>query len=164
VKAFRGGEDGGVLVVAGEVFEEGLKRKVELADNGDERVVLALRRIGDVDLQTYFRAADLAVFPYKDILNSGSALMALTFDVPLLVPALGSMPELREQVGADWVMTYGGDLSPEVLAAGRSWVAGTARARRAPLESLDWLPLATRTVEFYREVCAKKGTPTGPSS
>jgi glycosyltransferase involved in cell wall biosynthesis len=162
IAAFRDCERPCTLVVAGEVFEEGLKRRVEAAAEGCANVHLHLRRVDDSDLQLYFRAADVAVFPYRDILNSGSALMALSFDVPLLVPSLGSMPELRQQVGEAWVMTYEGEVTGQVLSQGREWARKTARAERAPLDGLDWLPLARRTVEFYREVCARPETPNVP--
>lgn len=143
------------LVVAGEVFDEGLKYRIETAAAADKRVKLRLRRIPDEDLQLYFRAGDLAVFPYRDILNSGSALMALTFDSPVLVPAIGSMPELRVQAGEAWVRTYEGEFNPDALVAGMEWVRSTARASQAPLDDLNWLNLATKTVAFYSEVLAR---------
>jgi glycosyltransferase involved in cell wall biosynthesis len=138
------------LIVAGEVFDEGLRRRIEGASSPG--VLLSLERVADEDLQRYFRAADLAVFPYRDILNSGSALMALSFDVPVLVPALGSMPELREQVGSDWVMTYSGDVTADVLREARAWVGGSARAEEAPLGRLEWAELGRQTLELYRRV------------
>ena len=112
---------------------------------------MRFKHIGDDDLQKYFRASDLAVFPYKDILNSGSAMMALSFDVPVLVPGIGSMPELREQVGRDWVMTYQGDLSPSVLEVAKAWVLGTKRSERAH-DPFAWPGIATKTIEFYKEL------------
>jgi beta-1,4-mannosyltransferase len=42
------------------------------------------------------RAADLIALPYKEILNSGSAILALSFDRPILVPAAGALAELSE--------------------------------------------------------------------
>jgi glycosyltransferase involved in cell wall biosynthesis len=143
------------LVVAGEVFDEGLKYRIETAAQSDKRVKARLRRIPDDELQLYFRAGDLSVFPYRDILNSGSALMALSFDCPVLVPSIGSMPELREQVGEAWVRDYEGAFSTETLTSAMEWARSTPRSSQAPLDNLNWLNLATKTVAFYSEVLGR---------
>lgn len=143
------------LVVAGEVFDEGLKYRIESAAHADKRVKLRLRRIPDDELQLYFKAGDLSVFPYRDILNSGSALMALSFDSPVLVPSIGSMPELREQVGDSWVDDYQGEFGPGTLTDAMEWVRNSPRTTRAPLDDLNWLNLATKTVAFYSEVLGR---------
>jgi glycosyltransferase involved in cell wall biosynthesis len=152
IQAFREVEGDVALVVAGEVFDEGLKRRIVAAVEGEGRALLSLKRVGDDELQDYFSAADVAVFPYRDILNSGSALMALSFDTPVLVPAIGSMPELRETIGAEWVHTYDGAFGTKALKDAMTWATEVARQPRAPLDELDWSVLAKRTVEFYSQV------------
>ena len=54
----------------------------------------------------FFSAADLVVLPFSDIMHSGSAILALSFNKPVLVPARGALPELQTRVGAAWVQTY----------------------------------------------------------
>jgi glycosyltransferase involved in cell wall biosynthesis len=39
-------------------------------------------------------ACDICVFPYREITTSSAALLALSFGRPLIVPAIGSFPEL----------------------------------------------------------------------
>ena len=152
IQAFRGVEGDVALLIAGEVFDEGLKRRIEAATEEEGRVRLSLKRVGDEELQDYFNAADVAVFPYRDILNSGSALMALSFDTPVLVPAIGSMPELRETIGPDWVRTYNGPFGTRALKDAMKWATEVARPLRAPLNQLDWSVLAKKTVKFYSQV------------
>ncbi|MCH7903663.1 MAG: glycosyltransferase [Armatimonadetes bacterium] len=137
------------LVVAGEPYPDALRKEVESAVSGDPRILSKFQRVPDEELQNYFRATDLAVFPYKNILNSGSALMALSFDVPVLVPGIGSMPELKQTIGEDWVMTYQGEISSAHLQAAVRWAKSTPRPQTAPLDALDWDVLAKKTVDFY---------------
>lgn len=66
------------------------------------RVIRAHRHIDDSEVGDWFGAADLAVFPYRRILNSGSLHLAATMGVPVavtgephLVEALGDEPWLR---------------------------------------------------------------------
>ncbi len=142
------------LIVAGEVFDPQVRRRVEAA-MGDPRASIKFKHVADDDMQFYYRAADLAVFPYREILNSGSAMTALSFDVPVLVPGIGSMPELRDMVGRDWVMTYQGDLSSSVLEEAKAWVVGTRREKKAPLDKFAWPGIASKTIEFYKELLAR---------
>jgi glycosyltransferase involved in cell wall biosynthesis len=142
------------LVIAGECFDPGLEGKVSALAAKDRRIVYHSKRVNEKEMQVYYRAADLAVLPFKSILNSGSALLALSFDVPVLVPALGSMPELRTQVGSDWVTTYSGELTPAVLQTAKKWTQSQPRGR-APLDSLDWGPIAESTLAFYHHLSGR---------
>ncbi len=137
------------LLVAGRVRDPGLEARVrEAAAGGDVR--LAFGHVPDEELQLYLRAADLVVLPFREILNSGSAVLALSFDRPVLVPRLGALGELQEAVGADWVRTFAGELTPALLAEALAWARGPGRAERAPLQALEWEPLAAATVDAYR--------------
>ncbi len=52
--------------------------------------------IPDRDLQLYYRAADVVALPYHDILTSGSAMAAVAFGKPLIVPDLPTLADLVE--------------------------------------------------------------------
>ena len=138
-----------VLLVGGAPHTHGLADEVREAAGGDPRVHLTLEHIPDDDVQRYLRAADLVVLPFRDITNSASALLALSFDRPVLVPARGAMGELRELAGADWVCTYDEDLTPDLLARALDWAV--RRPPGAPrLEALDWREIARQTISAYR--------------
>ena len=110
---------------------------------------MTLEHVPDVDVQRYLRAADLVVLPFRDITNSASALLALSFDRPVLVPALGAMGELQAIVGTEWVRTYEGELTAEVLAEALEWAAHRSDGS-APLDALGWAEIARRTLVVYR--------------
>jgi glycosyltransferase involved in cell wall biosynthesis len=78
------------------------------------------------------------VLPYRKILNSGSAIHALSRARPVLVPAVGSMSELAELVGQDWVRLYEGEITPQVLTGFADHVR-TMRPGGVPdLSALSW--------------------------
>ncbi len=65
-------------------------------------VVLELRHVLDPEVRRWVSAADWLVLPYSDVLNSGVAMLALTYRVPVIAPAIGALPEVlgaRGQVG-----------------------------------------------------------------
>ena len=148
------------LVVAGNPASEALRRRIEAAAAGAERVRLALRFIPEAGLPAYLAAADLVALPYRDVLHSGSALLALSFDRPVLVPGRGAMSELQAQVGPRWVQTFAGEssnaetkqLTSEALRDALRWALRVKRPARAPLGALGWDQVATQTVEAYHVV------------
>jgi glycosyltransferase involved in cell wall biosynthesis len=139
------------LVIAGEPREHGIREAVAQAAADDPRILLHLRFIPCEEVQIYFRASDLVVLPYADILNSGGAILALSFDRPVLVPGRGAMADLQDLVGVHWVMTYDDELTPETLRAAVYW-ALERRSPRAPLEAMDWPRIHAMTAQVYREV------------
>jgi glycosyltransferase involved in cell wall biosynthesis len=140
-----------VLLVGGAPHTPELAEEVRRAAGGDRRVHLTLQHVPDDDIQRYLRAADLVVLPFRDITNSGSALLALSFDRPVLVPARGAMGELQDLAGADWIRTYEGELTPDVLARALDWaVSRSVPPGAAPLEALEWPEIARQTLSAYR--------------
>lgn len=152
-----------VLLVGGKPLGPAVAPDIERAAGGDARVRLTLQRVPDEDVQRYLRAADLVVLPFTDITNSGSALLALSFDRPVLVPRLGAMGELQALIGADWVRTYEGDLTPAILDEAITW-ARRPRSARADLSPLDWGRIAEQTLAFYRSLKREAGGVVGASA
>ena len=144
--------EGVELLIAGRPKTEADARELEQASAGDPRIRLELGFVQPERAQLYFRAADLVVLPYKEILNSGAALLSLSFDRPVLLPELGACRELAEQIEGDWVMNYA-ELAPRAL------LDALERARRLPertdgqqLAELAVERCARRTLEAYRSL------------
>jgi O-antigen/teichoic acid export membrane protein len=140
-----------ILYIAGRP-ESATQAVLEQMAQRDRRVQLQLNFIPQAETQFYFQAADLVVLPYREILNSGTALLALSFDRPVLVPERGSMGELQTSVGSDWVRTYGNDLTAAELEKALTWAIQTPRAQKAPLEPFDGQVLAEKTIAAYRAI------------
>jgi beta-1,4-mannosyltransferase len=143
------------LVVAGLPDSAEMGAQVRGAAEGDDRVRLTLVHVPDDDLQLYFRAADVVVLPFTDILNSSSALVALAFDRPVVVPRLGAMSELQAAAGGEWVRTYDGDLTVATLKDAMDW----AQINRGPCTTLDhlaWPEIAWRTMDAYRDLVGRR--------
>jgi beta-1,4-mannosyltransferase len=148
-----------VLVIAGKIEQDNLKEEIAIAtatpaSKNDPNVKLFLNHIPDNELQIYFQSADLVVLPFTKILNSGSSLLALSFNCPILVPNLGSIPELQNIVGQDWVNIYSGEFTPEILSQGLDWLINTQRSNQCMMEELDWDKLSQETLQLYQK-CLK---------
>ncbi|MCW2238568.1 glycosyltransferase family 4 protein [Azospirillum canadense] len=152
ITAFRAMPDPDLrLVVAGDADDPDVGRRLRQAAADDARVRLDLGFVPDDAIQRPLRAADLAVLPYRDVLNSGSAILALSFDCPVLVPERGAMGELRERVGAPWVQCYTGALTPETLRDALDQAA--RRPEGAPdLSAFEWSAIGRQLASFYRAI------------
>lgn len=140
------------LLVTGNPVSAELEGRIERAAAGSDRVRLDLRFVPDEEMPTVLGAADLVALPYDDIMHSGSALLALSFDRPVLVPEAGAMRELRADVGPEWVHTYDGSLTAAALEGALQEVRAASRSGRAPLDHRSWEPLARQTVALYERV------------
>ncbi|MEL6900311.1 MAG: glycosyltransferase [Cyanobacteria bacterium J06606_4] len=138
------------LLVAGKADDEALKQAVLTAAEGASDIQLHLRFIADDELQVFFRSADWVVLPFEEILNSGSLLLALSFDRPVLAPHLGAVADWQAQIGADWVKTYRGKLTPEILQS--AILEERSHLEKAPLESLAWTAIAQQTLDAYQAI------------
>jgi glycosyltransferase involved in cell wall biosynthesis len=91
------------LIIAGACNDNKLRQKIENAQEMYKNSIYTrLEQIPDEEIQYYFNAADIAVFPFKRITTSGSVLLALSFGVPVIYPLLGNMKEIPENAGISY--------------------------------------------------------------
>ena len=102
------------------------------------------------EFQVYLNAADVVVLPFVDVLTSGSAITAMSFGKPVILPRLGCLPELADDtMGLLYDPARPGALE-EAFAAVRGRdlkTAGGAAFARA--QTLDWDGIASRVAEVY---------------
>ncbi len=140
-----------VLIIAGMLKLDETRKEFDNLADADSRVRVFGGFIDDDTMQLYLEAADLVVLPYREILNSGSAILSLSFDRPVLVPAHGSMTELARDVGADWVLTYEGPLTSTILTESMT-AAKKKRGEQPTLSHLDWNGIAEQTRDIYMSI------------
>lgn len=163
VDAFRAyGAEDARLFIAGQPSSEKLAQSLREAASRDWRVHLRLERVPDAEMSTVLAASDLLVLPYTAVDNSGSALLGLSYERPVLAPALGALPELSEEVGKGWLQLYEGQLNPEVLARARA--ISQSLAGRPRLDRHDWTEVADIVLCAYRATSAHvNGLTTHPN-
>jgi glycosyltransferase involved in cell wall biosynthesis len=86
---------GAELVVVGEFYEDSAPY-IELVEKfgltGAVRFVD--RYVGNEEVETFFVASDLVVLPYLSATQSGIVQVAIAFDRPVVVTAVGGLPEV----------------------------------------------------------------------
>lgn len=140
-----------ILVVAGSAGE-GIAQPLNDMSRGRDNVRLFLQFVPDDWLGVFYAAADIVVLPFKNILNSGSALLSLSFNRKIVAPALGTMVELRDAVGQGWMHLYSGDFNQNVLKD--AIVSGGIDGGVCDLDAFEWNRLGAQTLDLYRAVRA----------
>ena len=67
----------------------------------------------------------------------------------MLVPARGAMGELQALAGGDWVCTYKGELTCDLLASALDWAVQRPSDMAPRLEALEWPLIARQTFSVY---------------
>ena len=147
------------LIIAGNPTNEDLKIIINNGASNDSRIHPYLCFVEKEMMQYFLNASDLVVLPYQDILNSGSAILALSFFRPVLVPRKGSMSELQSQFGVECVKTYDGELEADTLRAALTSVIDNPVdphiLEKRVRQNLDWSIVAGRTYDFYKALLSK---------
>ncbi len=88
-----------VLVIAGRPMDETTAADIREAAAGRSDVHLHLGFVPDPDVQTFMKAADVVVFPYRNTLSSGALVLAMGFGRACIAPRLGGIPEMLDADG-----------------------------------------------------------------
>ncbi|MDA0747144.1 MAG: glycosyltransferase [bacterium] len=103
------------------------------------------------DFQVYLNAADVVVLPFVDILTSGSAVTAMSFGRPVIVPEIGCLPELvDETLGILYDAKAPGALAEAMVEMRSRDLEACSRAAYERAVSLDWSKIAHLTLEAYQ--------------
>jgi beta-1,4-mannosyltransferase len=142
------------LAVAGIPIDRAYADEIRATAASDARISLVLREISDAELPHVFAAADLACLNFQSILNSGSALLALSLGCPVVCPGLGSLNDLRQIVGDRWLKTYPAPLTQAILEDAVRW----SETARPPLD-LGWCDvgkIADQTLGLFESILARR--------
>ena len=141
------------LVIAGKVYDDNLREPLVQAKaiHGD-RLILSLENIPDDSVQVYYNASDVAVYPFDEITNSGSAILAATFGTPIIAPLIGAIADIPSKAGIFYNPNKADALTNSMLAAmsNHSRLNEMAKAAAAYAETLSWDKIADKTMEAYK--------------
>lgn len=89
-----------VLVVAGKPLDDDFTREIQRACAGVESIRFHPGFVPDEEIQVYMNAADAVVLPYRHLLSSGAALLAMSFGKACVAPAMGCLADVLDESGA----------------------------------------------------------------
>jgi glycosyltransferase involved in cell wall biosynthesis len=135
------------VVVAGVCDDVALRTELERSADADPRLHLRLGHLSSSELSRIVSAGTAVVLPYRRVLNSGSALLALSLSRPVILPDTPTFRELQTEVGHRWVRLFdGGRLTADSLE-----VALADPPSGSPdLTRYEWDTVANATIAGYQ--------------
>ena len=144
------------LLIVGKPQTERVRREIEgkAARLGD-RLLFVPDYVGSDDIQTYMNAADIFVAPFRNVLTSGSVILALSFGKPVIAPRLGCLPELLNDTSQflyDPCDPDGLRLSLEAAVGSSSGaLEALGHQARRVADRLDWGMISVLTSQCYEQ-------------
>lgn len=139
------------LRVCGRPSSAALLDELRAAAAGDGRVTIVPEFLDDERLAAEIHEAELVVLPYREMHNSGTALLALSLGRPVLVPRNPTTSALADEVGPEWVQRYDGDFDATALADALTSIRSARLDGRLPDLSLrSWSTAASAHLAAFR--------------
>lgn len=137
------------LLIAGKPFTPELEADLAAQTGDDPRIVARLEFIPDADIPRLLLASDCAVLPFRDVLTSGSLILAMSFGLAAIAPRLGCLPET---VAEDGALLYDADvvdgLANALQQALTADLAAMGAANRRRIEGISWESVAEATLRL----------------
>lgn len=152
VESFRSAAfTGEILFVAGSCDDKHWD-EIKNAAAEDARIILCRGTLSEEALASAVSACDVILLNQSNMLNSGTALLALSFDKPLISVAAGSINELARTVGQDWLQLFDEPIDTDKLrhAMDATWVA--TRTAAAPLDQFCATTLSSQLLDTFQKV------------
>jgi glycosyltransferase involved in cell wall biosynthesis len=149
-------DNNAALYIVGKPLDATIKDEVEALATADPRIRTHLAYIPDDDIQYFFRAADVVVFPFRNTQTSGSLMLALSYGCPVIAPAIATLPEY---VGSDSGILFDpakpGDLTRAIAESTHAPLAQMAANARQRAESLSWKDMAAVHDKVYQDTVGR---------
>ncbi len=151
IEAFKSIDDENLfLLIAGKCRDESYRK--ELMGMADDRTLITDSFVPIDEVQVYMAAADIVVLPFKEILTSGSLLLAMTFGKMIVAPRMGTLP--------DYLLPEGGILYDEKnenlkIALNRAMEMDTEKAgdfNKEKVDLFDWDRIGDSVADWYRKL------------
>ncbi|MEV8268528.1 glycosyl transferase [Microbacterium sp. NPDC076911] len=129
--------------------DDAMRHSIEAITATDSRVQCHFEFVSDDRLVAEISESELVVLPYREMHNSGIALIALSLNRPILVPDTLANASLSDEVGSEWVIRYRDRISGTVLRDALAKSTGL-RDRVPYLDNRDWSQVAEGYAAAFR--------------
>lgn len=141
------------LVIAGRPYRDDLGAAIRARIDGKPNISFFPGFLPDDDIQVFLNASDCTVFPYRDILTSGSILLSMTFGRACVAPRIGCVAEDLDDEGG---FLYDPEAEDGLYGAlrrvieHREQLAQMGSHNRTRALRASWDGIARKTAEVYQ--------------
>ena len=139
------------LLLCAKIYTGYGEELVASISESDPRVILRpSRHFANDEFQYLFNAGDVGIFPFLEVLTSGSVITAFSFGLPVIVPSVGCLTELvPPEAGIVYDPEDDEGLRRSMLAIQERDIPPMRAAALERALELDWGQIAKRTRQVY---------------
>ncbi|WP_346292098.1 glycosyltransferase [Sphaerothrix gracilis] len=138
------------LVIAGKPINSEYSQQLEELVAETSNILLLPKFIREKDIPTFFGAADVAILPFTEILNSASLVLAMSYEKPIIAPAFPSIEEILEEANE---LLYSPNNLDELESAMSKVHNSDLKKLSSKVEQacqkLSWENIAKQTIQVY---------------
>jgi len=124
---------------------------------GIKNFIFEPRHVKDIELQVFFNACDVVTLPFKNILNSGSLILAMSYGCNIVAPKIGSVPEVACE-DAYWGYDPNDSTGLESsISAAISSPRKTEEVIAYTKDKFSWDKIGQQLTKFYQELSSSNG-------
>ncbi|NJL35714.1 MAG: glycosyltransferase family 4 protein [Leptolyngbyaceae cyanobacterium RM2_2_4] len=142
------------LIIAGKPLNPNIETEINQKIQGHANIKFKPGFVPNEEIQVYMNACDVVVFPYRNLLTSGAAILAMSFGKACLAPKIGCLKEVLDDSGA---FLYDPD-APNLLLQTinqaieqRADLGTMGEYNRQVVEQWSWDRIAQMTGEVYQK-------------
>jgi beta-1,4-mannosyltransferase len=141
------------LFIAGSSDEDDIATSlVGLAAGAFNAIHLEFGRLDDQKFAAAIAVCNACLINQATTLNSGTALVTLSLDRPLVAPSVGTLPSLAADVGGEWVKLFALPLTPAKLRQCIDMLRWSAPIGRPSLDHLDPAHLSRVMLDVFKTI------------
>jgi beta-1,4-mannosyltransferase len=143
------------IMVVGSCRDEEYRNTLNrLAAESEGRAMTRIEWIPDQDLARYMQAANVAAFPFREITNSSSVILAESFGLPVVIPDLKTLREIPEATAVRFEPGIEGLIAAlqQTEHMSKSEYAEMSAAASAWATKTDWSTAARLMIETYQSL------------
>lgn len=140
------------LLIAGCSYDLDYREKLQTLMAQTNRVIFSPNFIEEEQVHLFFSAADVVVLPYTRILTSGSVILAMSFEKPVIAPRLGAIPEVLGR--ADSLLYEPTDpqgLSHAIQNSKKCCLQDLQKRTAQACDGLNWEPIGQKTAWIFKQ-------------
>lgn len=138
------------LLIAGVPADEKTAERLRESVTLNPRIQFYNGYAGRNEVQWFYRAADMVVFPFRKILTSGSVMLAMSFGKPLILPEVSTMREMVGEGEALWFQPGSiQSLKSIIRVASEGMAQPTGSRNAATAAALTWEGMAQMINKRY---------------
>lgn len=143
------------LLIVGKPLNDEIALDIFNRCTNNRNIISILRFISNNEIQNYMNAADVVVLPYKNVLTSGAAILAMSFGKAIIAPSIKCVADTLDEKGSFLYKKDNlFDAMKQALDSDSIMITNMGMHNLELAKQFPWSEIAKMTYDTYQECVA----------